>query len=137
MSVNDVKEHIHIDKDGHIYTHVHKDDKSHTHKHIHENTKAIVNRLSRAIGHLESVKRMVENDRECIDILIQLAAVTSALNNAGKLILQEHIENCIVVAVESGDKKVINMTFNGDTEVQTTDYGTRKLKELGTEINAF
>ena len=107
MSVNDVKEHIHIDKDGHIYTHVHEDDKSHTHKHIHENTKAIVNRLSRALGHLESVKRMVENDRECIDILIQLAAVTSALNNAGKLILQEHIENCIVVAVESGDKKVI------------------------------
>ena len=102
-----MKEHSHIGEDGHIYTHTHDDNGKHTHKHIHENTKAVVNRLSRAIGHLESVKRMVQDDRDCSEVLIQLAAVIAALNNTGKVILQEHIENCIVVAVESGDKKAI------------------------------
>lgn len=45
------------------------------HKHNHENTKAIINRLSRAIGHLESVKKMVEDGRDCSEVLIQIAAV--------------------------------------------------------------
>ena len=53
---------------------------SHTHKHHHdpEKMKAIVNRLSKAIGHLESVKRMVEDDRDCSEVLVQLAAVRDA-----------------------------------------------------------
>ncbi|MEG0775431.1 metal-sensing transcriptional repressor [Clostridium sp.] len=77
------------------------------HKHEHENTKAVVNRLSRAIGHLESVKRMVEDGKDCSEILIQIAAVKSAVNNIGKIILQDHINNCVVDAVETGDKKVL------------------------------
>jgi DNA-binding FrmR family transcriptional regulator len=77
------------------------------HNHKHENTKAVVNRLSRAIGHLESVKNMVENGRDCSDILIQIAAVKSAVNNIGKIILQDHINTCVVNAVETGDTKVI------------------------------
>ncbi|AEG60987.1 metal-sensing transcriptional repressor [Desulforamulus ruminis] len=78
------------------------------HHHAHENTKLIINRLSRAIGHLESVKKMVEDGRECSEILIQIAAVKSAVNNIGKLILQDHISHCIVNAVETGDKKVLD-----------------------------
>lgn len=77
------------------------------HQHTHENTKSVINRLSRAIGHLESVKKMVEDGRECSDILIQIAAVKSAVNNIGKIILQDHISNCVVDAVETGDKKVL------------------------------
>lgn len=77
------------------------------HKHNHENTKTVINRLSRAIGHLESVKKMVEDGRECSEVLIQIAAVKSAVNNIGKIILQDHINNCVVNAVETGDKKVI------------------------------
>ena len=107
MEGNEIREHIHIGEDGQVYSHIHEENCEHTHKHMHENTKAVINRLSRAIGHLESVKRMVQDNRECSEILIQLAAVTAALNNTGKVILQEHIENCIVVAVESGDKKVV------------------------------
>lgn len=76
-------------------------------QHHHEDTKAIVNRLSRAIGHLESVKRMVEEDRDCSEVLIQLAAVKSAINNTGKLILKDHINHCVVHAVESNDTKVL------------------------------
>ncbi|WP_291583931.1 metal-sensing transcriptional repressor [Clostridium sp. UBA6640] len=79
----------------------------HLHKHTHTNTKAVVNRLSRAIGHLESVKRMVEEGRDCSEVLIQVSAVKSAINNIGKIILQDHIENCVVDAVETGDKKVL------------------------------
>lgn len=81
----------------------------HTHKHHHdpEDVKAIVNRLSKAIGHLESVKRMVEDDKDCAEVLIQLAAVRSALNNTGKEILKQHISHCIVHAVQDGDDEAI------------------------------
>lgn len=77
-------------------------------QHQHENIKLVINRLSRAIGHLESVKKMVEDGRECSDILIQIAAVKSAVNNIGKIILQDHISNCVVNAVQTGDKKVLD-----------------------------
>jgi len=76
-------------------------------KHTHKNTKAVVNRLSRAIGHLESVKRMVEEGRDCSEVLIQVSAVKSAINNIGKIILQDHIENCVVDAVETNNKKIL------------------------------
>lgn len=83
-----------------IHTHVHADGTVHTHEHNHEHTqtKAVVNRLARAIGHLESVKRMVEDGRDCSEVLVQLAAVRSALNNTAKIILKDHIEHCLVDA---------------------------------------
>lgn len=65
------------------------------HSHQHTQTRAVVNRLSRAIGHLESVKRMVEDGRDCSEVLIQLAAVRAALNNTAKIILKDHIEHCL------------------------------------------
>lgn len=77
-------------------------------KHNHENTQAVINRLSRAIGHLEAVKKMVEEGRDCSEVLIQIAAVKSAVNNIGKIILEDHINHCVVDAVETGDKKVLN-----------------------------
>ena len=76
--------------DGHAHPHVHP--------HSHTQTKAVVNRLARAIGHLESVKRMVEEGRDCTEVLVQLAAVRSALNNTAKIILKDHIEHCITGA---------------------------------------
>jgi DNA-binding FrmR family transcriptional regulator len=79
----------------------------HSHKHEHTNTKAVLNRLSRAIGHLEHVKRMVEEGQDCSEVLIQLAAVRSALNSTGRVILKDHIEHCIVDAVEAGDQQAI------------------------------
>jgi len=91
--------HTHVLEDGTVVTH--------THTHSHEHTKAVLNRLSRAIGHLESIKKMVENGRDCSEVLIQLSAVKSAINNTGKIILQDHIEHCIVDAVEHGDKDAI------------------------------
>ena len=69
--------------------------------------KKIVNRLSRSIGHLESVKRMIEDGQDCSDVLIQLAAVRSELNGAGKALLKEHLEHCIVEAVKEQDHESI------------------------------
>ncbi len=81
----------------------------HLHGHVHsaEEKKAVVNRLSKAIGHLEAVKRMVENDADCSDVLIQLAAVRSAINNTGKVVLKNHMNHCIVEAVEEHDLEAV------------------------------
>ena len=78
------------------------------HEHTHAETKAVVNRLSRAIGHLEAVKTMVEEGRDCTQVLIQLAAVKSAINNTGKLILKDHLNHCMVEAAKSGDRKAFD-----------------------------
>ena len=91
-------------------SHGSNESKGHEHHHHHdpEHMKAIVNRLSKAIGHLESVKKMVEDDRDCAEVLVQLAAVRSAINNCGKEILKEHMSHCIVHAVQDGDEKAIS-----------------------------
>ena len=73
----------------------------------HQNSKAVSNRLSSAIGQLESIRRMVEDGRDCTEVLVQLSAVKSAVNNAGKVILQDHIEHCIADAVRNGDMQVL------------------------------
>ena len=86
----------------HSHTHTHSHEGEHIHHHDHKQTKAVVNRLARAIGHLESVKHMVEDGRDCTEVLVQLAAVRSALNSTAKIILKDHIEHCIA-GVESGD----------------------------------
>ena len=87
--------HKHILEDGTVIEHSHSHNHGHTHTHSHEHTKAVLNRLSRAIGHLESIKRMVESGRDCTEVLVQLAAVRSALNSTAKVILKDHIEHCI------------------------------------------
>ena len=80
----------------------------HHQEHTHAETKAVVNRLSRAIGHLEAVKAMVEEGRDCTQVLIQLAAVKSAINNTGKLILKDHLNHCMVEAAKSGDQQALD-----------------------------
>ena len=93
--------------DGHVHTHDHADGHSHNHTHTHQNTKAVLNRMSRCIGHMESVKRMVEEGRDCSEVLVQLAAVKAAINSTAKVILKDHIEHCLVDAVETGDEEAI------------------------------
>lgn len=80
----------------------------HNHTHSHTQTRAVVNRLARAIGHLERVKAMVEEGRDCAEVLVQLSAVRSALNSTGKVILKDHLEHCIVDAVRSQDMDAID-----------------------------
>ena len=74
----------------------------------HESTKQVLNRLSRAIGHLEAVRHMVEEGRDCPEVLVQLAAVKSAINNTGKLILKDHIRHCVSEAVQNDDREALD-----------------------------
>ena len=92
----------------HDYLHAHNIPHDHGHGHVHENTKAVLNRMARIIGHMESVKRMVEDGRDCSEVLVQLAAVKSAVNNLGKVILKDHIQHCVVDAVEHNDSQSID-----------------------------
>ena len=90
---------------NHEYLHAHGI--AHSHGHVHENQKAVINRLARAIGPLEKVKRMVESGADCSDVLVQLAAVRAALDNTGKVILRDHMRHCMVDAVSAGDLAAI------------------------------
>lgn len=114
--------HKHVDENGNVYTHSHGEKEGHAHAggsghshgghgyhHVHseEEKKAVLNRLSRAIGHLESVRRMVERDEDCSDVLIQLSAVRNAINNTGKVIMKNHISHCIVEAIEQDDLEAV------------------------------
>ena len=101
-------DHAYLHEHGIAHTHEHDHAHDHTHPHVHENTKAVLNRLSRAIGHLQSVRKMVEDGRDCSEVLIQIAAVRSAINNIGKVILQDHIQHCIVDAVEHDDEQALD-----------------------------
>lgn len=66
-------------------------------EHIH--TKSVLNRTARAIGHLNSIKTMIENGRDCSEILIQLSAVRSEITNLSKIILKEHIDHTYFIAL--------------------------------------
>ena len=100
-------EHILDHEDGHEHAHVPGNGHAHAHVHSHEQTQAVMNRLARAIGHLESVKKMVENGRDCSEVLVQLAAVQAALTAASRVILKEHIEHCIVHAAKTDNQEAI------------------------------
>ena len=65
--------------------------------HTHENTQAVLNRMSRAIGHMTAVKRMIE----------ELSAVKSEITGVSKVILKEHIGHCIVDAVHENDDETV------------------------------
>lgn len=100
-------EHEHAHDHTHEHEHEHAHSYEHGHGHTHTNTKAVLNRISRLIGHLNSVKGMVERGTDCSEVLMQLAAVRSALNGVCQVILQDHIDHCIVDAVRTGDTESI------------------------------
>lgn len=88
--------------------HKHKHKHEHAHAHTHENKKAVLNRMSRIIGHMQSVKTMVENDRDCSEVLIQLSAINSAVQSVSRVVLKEHLSTCIVEAVREEDYEAID-----------------------------
>jgi len=99
-------EHIHGHE--HSHEHAHTDENTHGHTHSHTQTKAVLNRLSRIIGHLESVKRMVADGRDCSEVLVQLAAVDSAVKSVSRVVMKDHIQHCIVDAVKDNDTETLD-----------------------------
>ena len=105
-------EHSHTDENGNVYTHTHAHidgEHHHDHEHIHseEHTRRVLNRMSRIIGHMESTRRMVENGRDCSEVLIQLSAIESAINSVSRVILKEHLSTCVIDAVKRDDIEAI------------------------------
>lgn len=73
----------------------------------HPHNKSVLNRLSRISGHVDAIKGMIQNGRDCSDVLIQISAVISALNNTGKIILKDHISHCVKDAVVQNDESIL------------------------------
>lgn len=69
----------------------------------HTKTKHVLNRLARIEGHVRSIRQMVAEDRPCPEVLIQMAAARSALNQAARVLLEDHLEHCIVEAKTKGN----------------------------------
>lgn len=84
-----------------------RDIHNHGHYHSPEEKKRQINRLARVIGHLNHVKKMIENDEDCAEVLMQLSASKSALNGLGKEIINEHMAHCIYHALEDGDHEAV------------------------------
>ena len=87
-------------------SHAHGDESAHSHVHSEESLRSIVNRLSRLEGHIRGIKTMVQESRPCPDVLVQIAAVRGALDRVARLILDEHLTECIARAAEEGNIEV-------------------------------
>ena len=87
----------------------------HTHEHpvatSDKQQKAISNRIARSIGHLESVKRMVDGNRDAADILIQLAAVESSIASTSRVIIKEHFKGAVEQARDNGSDETIENLY--------------------------
>ncbi|MBW4636985.1 MAG: metal-sensitive transcriptional regulator [Gloeocapsa sp. UFS-A4-WI-NPMV-4B04] len=91
----------------HDINHNHGDEQSaHAHVHSEESLRSIVNRLSRVEGHIRGIKTMVQESRPCPDVLVQIAAVRGALDRVARLILDEHLTECIARAAQKGNIEV-------------------------------
>ncbi len=84
--------------------HSHEPDASnHPHVHSDESLKRVVNRLSRIEGHIRGIKMMVQESRPCPDVLVQVAAVRGAIDRVARIILDEHLTECIGRAAKEGN----------------------------------
>ena len=69
------------------------------------NEDALIKRLHRIEGQVRGIERMVEDDRYCIDILTQIGAVKTALEQVGAKLLEDHVTHCVADAIASGDER--------------------------------
>ena len=85
-----------------------KESNSHPTGHVHDeqSLKQIINRLSRIEGHIRGIKTMVKESRPCPEVLIQIAAIRGALSSVARIILDEHLEECLTRAAKEGNIEV-------------------------------
>ena len=70
--------------------------------------KDLINRLNRIEGQVRGIKKMVENNAYCPDILVQSAAVSAAMNGFNRALLNAHLHNCVVRDIRAGDDSVVD-----------------------------
>lgn len=66
---------------------------------------AIIKRLNRIEGQVKGIQKMVEDERYCVDILVQISAIRSAINKVGNIILENHIKGCVSSSIKDGDNE--------------------------------
>ena len=74
--------------------------------------KKMLARLSRIEGQIRGIRKMVENDLYCPDILIQVSAATSALNSFNKVLLAEHVRSCVADDIRAGKDETVDELVN-------------------------
>ncbi|QKI83662.1 metal-sensing transcriptional repressor [Kroppenstedtia eburnea] len=79
--------------------------KSHHSQRVKNN---LTSRLNRIEGQIRGVRRLIENDTYCDDVLTQIAAVQSALNSVSRILLEGHMKSCVVERIREGDEEVID-----------------------------
>lgn len=95
------------DTDHDHINHTHRHEQSaHPHVHTEESLRRIVNRLSRIEGHIRGIKTMVQQSSPCPEVLLQIAAVRGALDRVARIVLDEHLTECIARAAKEGDIEV-------------------------------
>ncbi len=84
----------------HKHNHTHS---THPHVHSEESLRKIVNRLSRIEGHIRGIKSMVQQNTPCPDVLLQIAAVRGAIDKVARIVLDEHLTECVARAAKDGN----------------------------------
>ncbi|MEH2446931.1 MAG: metal-sensitive transcriptional regulator [Nostoc sp.] len=105
LPTSEQAEHSHDHNTGHEHTdHAHgTGELAHSHVHSEESLRQIVNRLSRIEGHVRGIKTMVQQSSPCPDVLLQIAAVRGALDRVARIVLDEHLTECIGRAAQEGN----------------------------------
>jgi DNA-binding FrmR family transcriptional regulator len=102
MTTSELPRHRNDDLPEAEHTHAHAG-ASHPHVHSEESLRRVVNRLSRIEGHVRGIKTMVQENRSCPDVLVQVAAVRGAIDRVARIILDEHLTQCIARAAQEGN----------------------------------
>ncbi|MBU8907396.1 metal-sensing transcriptional repressor [Desertibacillus haloalkaliphilus] len=68
-----------------------------------EEKEQLIKRLKRVEGQVRGIQKMIENDRYCVDVLVQLSAANAALKKVGFSLLEQHTHGCVASAIKSGD----------------------------------
>lgn len=76
--------------------------------HSEKAKKNLVSRLNRIEGQIRGIKRLIEEDTYCDDVITQIAASQAALNGVAKLILEAHLKECVVDRIQEGDMEVVD-----------------------------
>jgi DNA-binding FrmR family transcriptional regulator len=75
----------------------------------HNKRKDVLDRLARIEGHIRGLRRMVEEDKDCPELLVQVAAVRAALNQVGRIMLEDHMETCVLEAAKEGKSEIAEL----------------------------
>jgi DNA-binding FrmR family transcriptional regulator len=105
MTISDYSYSHEADSPNHhsAYSHSHV---AHAHVHSEESLRRVVNRLSRIEGHIRGIKTMIQESRPCPDVLVQIAAVRGALDRVARIVLDEHLTECVARAAKEGQIEV-------------------------------